>query len=98
MRHLKTIEIKSYTNLWGALDAALSLEPDEVFLISDGEPNRGRYQLPKEILRELKKRNTRRVPIHCISVVRTVDGDEHVKLLRRVAEEHGGRYEERTLK
>jgi hypothetical protein len=98
VRHLPTIEIKSYTNLWGALDAALALEPDEVFLISDGEPNRGRYQMTKEILRELKERNDRRVPIHCISVVRTVDGDEHVKLLREIAGQHGGRYEERTLK
>ena len=61
-------------------------------------PNRGRRQHPRDILSELREINTRKARIHAVSVVRVVDGDEHVDLLRRIAEEHGGTYVERTLK
>jgi len=98
VRHLPGIEIKSYTNLFDALELALSLEPDEVFLISDGEPNRGRKILPRDILAELARVNTRKVKVHAVSVVRTVDGHDHVPLLRQVAEATGGSYQERTVR
>ena len=98
VRHLKTIEIKSYTNLYDSLEKAIGLGPDEIFVISDGEPNRGRWRSARDILRELKKLNARRTPIHTISVVRTVDGDKHVGLLRAIAEQHGGQAVQRTLK
>ena len=98
VRHLPEIEIKSYTNIYDSLEKALAMNPDEVFLISDGEPNRGRWRLPRDILRELGKINTRRVRINTISVVRTVDGDKHVGLLKKIAEAHGGQAVQRTLK
>ncbi|MGH7163336.1 MAG: vWA domain-containing protein, partial [Planctomycetota bacterium] len=98
VRHLPTIEIKSYTNLFDALEAGLAMEPTEIFLISDGEPNRGRKQLPRDILSELRRSNSRKVPIHTVSVVRTVDGDGHIPLLREIAEESGGEHVERTLR
>ncbi|MHC4933033.1 MAG: HEAT repeat domain-containing protein [Planctomycetota bacterium] len=98
VRHLPTIEIRSYTNLFDSIEKALSLDVDEVFVISDGFPNRGRRQLPKDILRELERINTKATKIHTISVVRTVDGDEHVNLLRSIAQAHGGEHVARTLK
>ncbi len=98
VRHLPELEIKSYTNLFDALELALGLEPDEIFLISDGEPNRGRKILPRDILTELEKINPRKVKVHTVSVVRTVDGHTHVPLLKEIAEATGGRYEERTVR
>jgi HEAT repeat protein len=97
-KHVAELEIKSYTNLFDAIETGLELEPDEMFVISDGEPNRGRKQMPREFLAELKRLNPRgKVRIHTVSVVRTVDGGEHVKLLKAIAEEHGGQAVQRTL-
>jgi len=97
-RHLEELEIKSYTNLFDAIETALELGPDEVFVISDGEPNRGRKQMPREIRAELKRLNPAgKVRIHTVSVVRTVDGGEHVALLKGIAEDHGGEAVQRTL-
>jgi len=98
LRHLPTIEVKNYTNLFDAIETALALGVDEIFVITDGNPNRGRKQFPDEILSELKRLNTRGTRIHTVSVVRTVDGDEHVPLLKRIADENNGQYIERTLK
>jgi hypothetical protein len=98
LRHIPTLEVKSYTNLFDAMETALGLGVDEMFVISDGEPNRGRKQFPRDILRELRKLNPGRTVIHTVSVVRTVDGDDHVALLKSIAEQHGGRHVARTLK
>jgi len=98
VRHIETIEIKSYTNLFDSLEKALGLGVDEVFVISDGEPNRGRRQHPRHILGELKRINKRGTKIHTISVIRTVDGGEHVALLKTIAEQHGGTHVQRTLR
>ena len=98
LQHLPKIEIKSYTNLFDAIEKALSLKVDEIFVISDGEPNRGRKRFPRDILRELKKINARKTVIHSISVVRVVDGDKHIELLEQIARDHGGRHVQRTLK
>ncbi|MHC4493662.1 MAG: hypothetical protein ACYTDU_18830, partial [Planctomycetota bacterium] len=98
LRHIPTMEVKSYTNLFDSMEKALDLGIDEMFVISDGEPNRGRKQFLRDILKELKKLNTGGTVIHTISVVRTVDGDDHVALLRSIAEQHGGQHVARTLK
>jgi hypothetical protein len=98
IEHLDSLEIRSYTNLFDALESALSLDPEEIFVISDGEPNRGRRQLARDILRELERINRRPARIHTISVVRVVDGDEHVALLADIAAANGGQHVQRTLK
>ena len=98
VRHLPTIEVKNYTNLFEAIETALALGVEEVFVVSYGEPNRGRKQFADEILAELKRLNTKRAKIHTVSVIRTVDGEEHVKLLKRIADESGGTHVERTLR
>ncbi len=97
-RYLATIEIKSYTNLFDSIEVALGLGADEVFVISDGEPNRGRKQFPDDICAELRRINTRHAKIHTVSVVRVVDGEEHISLLKRIADESGGEHVARTLK
>jgi hypothetical protein len=76
----------------------LALEVDEIFVISDGEPNRGRKQFADEILAELKRLNTKGTRIHTVSVIRTVDGDEHVSVLKRIADENGGMHISRTVR
>ncbi len=98
VRHLPTIEIKSYTNLFDSIARALRLDVEEVFVISDGAPNRGRWRLPRDIIREVKKLNAGKATINTISVVRVVDGDKHIALLRQIAKDGGGRHEQRTLK
>jgi len=98
LRHIPTLEVKSYTNLFDAMETALDLGIDEMFVISDGEPNRGRRQFPRDILKELEKLNVGRTVIHTISVVRTVDGDQHVTLLESIAAAHRGQHVARTLK
>ena len=98
VQELKELDIKSYTNLFDAMELGLELEPDEMFVISDGAPNRGRKRFPRDILSELKRLNEKvGAKIHTVSVVRTVDGGEHVNLLKRVAEENGGQSVQRTL-
>jgi hypothetical protein len=99
VRHLPTIEIKSYTNLFDSVADALDLEPEEIFVISDGAPNRGRWRLPRDIIREVKARNAVvGARIHTVSVVRVVDGDEHIALLKAIAEGNAGEHVQRTLK
>lgn len=97
VQYLPTIEVKSYSNLFDSIETALGLGVDEIFVISDGVPNRGRKQFPDDILSEIKRLNTKGTRIHTVSVVRTVDGDEHVALLKRIADENHGQYVERTL-
>jgi HEAT repeat protein len=98
VRYLPTIEIKSYTNLFDGIETALGLGAEEIFVISDGEPNRGRKQFPDDICNEIKRLNTRGTRIHTVSVVRVVDGEEHIALLKRIADENHGQHEARTLK
>ena len=98
IEQLKDLEIKSYTNLFDAMETGLRLKPDEMFVISDGAPNRGRKRFTRDILSELKRLNADgKATIHTVSVVRTVDGGEHVDLLKRVAAENGGQSVQRTL-
>ncbi|MCU0724751.1 MAG: hypothetical protein MUE73_03020 [Planctomycetes bacterium] len=89
---------KKYTNIFDTLERALGFagfgryalaEPpgvDDVFLLSDGEPNRGRYRDTKGILAglaELDPRHT--VRIHTVSV-----GELPRELLAEVARARGG--------
>ena len=98
-RYLPEQETKSYTNLHDALEAALGLLGDgaaarapapgldEVVVLSDGVPNRGRIKEPDKILDAIRKLNAGRVRIHAVCL-----GDEPTDLLPRLAAENGGRY------
>ncbi len=98
--HLPTLETKSFTNIHDALEKALGLAGrgrfavspapgvDDIFLISDGEPNRGRYRDTKGIARSILRLNTPRAArIHCIAL-----GDKPRVLLEKVARENGGEF------
>ncbi len=60
---------------------------DTIFLLSDGAPGTGKYVATDDILRAVRRENqTRRIAIHCVSV--GMDS----QLLRKLAEQNGGRY------
>ncbi len=59
------------TNTYDALMKSLELNPlvDTVFFLSDGIPSRGKYELPEEILRELRYANRfRKVIFNTIAI------------------------------
>jgi HEAT repeat protein len=79
------------TDLFGGLEAALLADGvDSIFLLSDGDPTAGTYRDTPGVLAAVRRLNqTRRVAIHTVAIGRDSD------LLRRLAEENGGRYARR---
>ena len=71
---LRLIEPDGDTDPRPALRQALSLKPDAVFLLSDGE-------FPEGTVQEVAKLNTRNIPIHCIDLAGGLAGDQ----LKRIA-------------
>jgi hypothetical protein len=78
---LRIIEPDGGTDPRGAMGTALSLRPDAVFLLSDGE-------FPEGTVEAIARKNTRRTPIHCIDLSGGAAGDQ----LERIARDSGGRY------
>lgn len=94
------METKMYTNIFDTLERALGFaglgrraipDPpgvDDVFLLTDGEPNRGRYRDERGILAGLAEIDPHlHVRIHTISV-----GDVSKALMTAIAEARGGRH------
>jgi HEAT repeat protein len=79
------------TDLFDGLEKALLQDGvDRIMLLSDGAPGGGRFVTTPDILREVRRLNqTKRIAIDCVSLGMRSD------LLRRLAEENGGRYIER---
>jgi len=76
------------TNIYDTLSAALK-DPrtDTIFLLSDGQPSRGKYTDPAVILREIRKQNlVRNVTINTIAI-----GVEQ-NLMKELARQNGGTY------
>ena len=67
-----------------ALKQAITLRPDAVFLLSDGD-------FPEGTVEEIAKLNTRKVPIHCVDLAGGLGGDQ----LKRIAAASGGQYASR---
>jgi len=92
-------ETKNYTNIYDALDQALGLmglgsephEPapglDELLLLSDGEPNRGKLRRPAQIVAAIEAMAAGALPIHTVSLL-----DEKSALLEDLARVTGGRH------
>jgi hypothetical protein len=78
---LRLIDPDGETNPRGAIQQALALRPDAVFLLSDGE-------FPDETVDAVARANRRKIPIHCIDLAGGLAGDH----LRRIAAASGGRY------
>jgi hypothetical protein len=81
---LRVIEPDGGTDPRLALKQAISLKPDAVFLLSDGE-------FPEGTVDQVAKLNTRKIPIHCIDLAGGLAGDH----LKRIAAASGGRYASR---
>lgn len=98
-RYLVDQETKSYTNIYDALEAALGLAGlgaaarvpapglDEIVLLSDGFPNRGKIVDPPKILEAVRSLNGGRVIIDAVAL-----GDGPGELLPRLAKENGGKF------
>ncbi len=78
---LRSVPALGGTDPRGAMVQALSLRPDAVFFLSDGE-----FDPVAEAA--ILARNTGKVPIHCIDLSGGAAGDQ----LRRIAERSGGQY------
>lgn len=79
------------TDLFDGLEKALLQDGvDRIMLLSDGAPGGGKFVTTLDILREVRRLNqTKRIAIDCVSL------GMRSELLRRLAEENGGRYIER---
>jgi len=67
-----------------ALSQALALQPDAVFLLSDGE-------FPEGTVERVARLNPRKVPIHCVDMT----GGQAGNHLLRIARDSGGQYASR---
>jgi hypothetical protein len=80
-RWLDLIQPDGGTNPKGALELALGVRPDAVFLLSDGA-------FPAGTAAAVARANPRKIPIHCVDLADGAGGDD----LQRIARESGGRY------
>lgn len=90
---------KSYTNIYDSIEAALGLaglgpaarDPapglDEMVLLSDGFPNRGKVTDPAKILEAVRSLNGGRVIIDAVAL-----GDGPGELLPALAKQNGGKF------
>ncbi|MHC4819410.1 MAG: HEAT repeat domain-containing protein [Planctomycetota bacterium] len=77
------------TNIGDSLDAALEQDADTVYLLSDGNPNRGRLSDLEKLLEALLRRNRRaRRVVHTIGIGEA----EGSSFLKELARRTGGRY------
>lgn len=83
--------IESAFNIISATSDAKNLKKgaDTIFLMTDGQPNRGKFFEPDLIVKEVKKMNaTRKITLHTIGV-----GEGHyAPLLQQLAAQNGGQY------
>jgi hypothetical protein len=98
-RYLVEQETKSYTNIYDALEEALGLAGfgpaarvpapglDEMVLLSDGFPNRGKITEPSKILDAVRALNAGHVIIDAVAL-----GDGPGELLPALAKENGGKF------
>ncbi len=78
-RWLNLISADGATDPRGAMSQALSLKPDAVFLLSDG-------QFPEGTVEALGQKNAAKIPVHC------VDMSGNSTDLRKIAKASGGQY------
>ena len=81
---LRLIEPDGGTDPRPAMRQALSLKPDAVFLLSDGE-------FPEGTVDEVGTLNTRNIPIHCIDLAGGLAGNQ----LKQISARSGGSYASR---
>ncbi len=78
---LGRIDAEGATQPRDAMRLGIGLQPDAIFLLSDGE-------FPRGAVEEINARNQKPVPVHCIDL----GNGAGTEGLRRIAEHSGGRY------
>jgi len=88
IRYVERLGTGVGTNIFDSLAAALKdKRVDTIFLLSDGQPTRGRYTDPDRILEEIRKLNlVRNATINTIAIAIELD------LMKKLAEQNGGTY------
>ncbi len=81
---LRVIQPDGGTDPRDALQMAMGLGPDAIYLLSDGA-------FPDGTVEDVAARNRKKVPIHCIDLAGGSAGDH----LRRIARDSGGQYASR---
>ncbi len=86
---LEELEIRGGTNIYGVLSDALASGADTIFLLSDGEPNKGTIIDPALLIEEFAARNA-----HGAATIHTIglSQDQNAELLVNLAHRSGGRY------
>lgn len=94
-RFIDGVEPTGRTNIFDTLERALAAgDVDTVFLLSDGMPNCGQYESSEEIRDQIRGLNPGpRLVIHTIYTGEEKGGEE---LMRRLAEENGGTFVDRS--
>jgi hypothetical protein len=82
---LRLIDPDGETDPRGAIQQALALRPDAVFLLSDGE-------FPEKTAATIAQANPHKVPIHCIDLA---GGAAQGSQLKQIARDSGGQYKSR---
>jgi hypothetical protein len=88
IKFVRKINTGSGTNVFDTLEHALQdKRVNTIYLLTDGNPTRGRLTDPDAIVREVSVLNRlRSVTIHCIAF------GEESDLLKRLAAQNGGKY------
>ncbi len=89
IQHVQNIKTGHGTNIYDTLSAALrDRRVNTIFLLSDGQPSRGKYTNTSRILEEIRKQNlARNVTINTIAI-----GDEKLEFMKDLAKQNGGTY------
>ncbi len=80
-RWLARMNANGETDPRSAMNLALSLRPDAVFLLSDGD-------YPEGCVQSIALKNKLKIPVHCIDLAPGAVGDD----LKRIAGQSGGQY------
>ncbi len=87
---IDSVKPRGATNVFDTLDLCFQdASVDTVYILSDGEPNMGKFVDAGDILREIRRMNrARQIVIHAISLGPS-------DLMRKLAEQNGGQYVEK---
>jgi HEAT repeat protein len=91
-RFVSKLEAKGWTNLYDALELAMSdPDVDTIFVYSDGGASRGVFYSNGEVLEHLARFNRfRKIVLHTVEVPGERNPEDNRRLLARLAEESGG--------
>lgn len=92
IRYVQRIPYGKGTNTYGGLERALGLsdETEAVFLLSDGEPTRGRVTSPAQIIRVVSHKNAfRHIMVNTIGISTTATT---ARFMRELAAQNSGEY------